>query len=40
MTEELTVGRLVNTHGIRGEIKVLSHTDFLMFVLLQVRSCR
>lgn len=28
MTEELTVGRLVNTHGIRGEIKVLSHTDF------------
>ncbi len=28
MSEELTVGRLVNTHGIRGEIKVLSHTDF------------
>ncbi|ASA26355.1 ribosome maturation factor RimM [Paenibacillus donghaensis] len=28
MAEELTVGRLVNTHGIRGEIKVLSHTDF------------
>lgn len=28
MTEELTVGKLVNTHGIRGEIKVLSHTDF------------
>ncbi|MFF2908520.1 ribosome maturation factor RimM [Paenibacillus sp. NPDC057934] len=28
MTEELTVGRLVNTHGIRGEIKILSHTDF------------
>ncbi|GGF80522.1 ribosome maturation factor RimM [Paenibacillus albidus] len=26
--EELTVGKLVNTHGIRGEIKVLSHTDF------------
>ncbi|AIQ53362.1 MULTISPECIES: ribosome maturation factor RimM [Paenibacillus] len=28
MAEELTVGRLVNTHGIRGEIKILSHTDF------------
>lgn len=28
MTEELTVGRLVNTHGIRGEVKILSHTDF------------
>lgn len=28
MTEELTVGKLVNTHGIRGEIKVLSSTDF------------
>lgn len=24
----LTVGKLVNTHGIRGEIKVLSRTDF------------
>ncbi|MGF7048703.1 16S rRNA processing protein RimM [Paenibacillus sp. DS2015] len=29
MSEELlTVGKLVNTHGIKGEIKVLSHTDF------------
>ncbi|NGM81317.1 ribosome maturation factor RimM [Paenibacillus sp. 7124] len=29
MTETLlTVGKLVNTHGIRGEIKVLSRTDF------------
>lgn len=28
MTQELTVGKLVNTHGIRGEIKVLSRTDF------------
>lgn len=28
MTQELTVGKLVNTHGIRGEIKILSHTDF------------
>jgi 16S rRNA processing protein RimM len=29
MTEELlTVGRLVNTHGIRGEVKILSYTDF------------
>ncbi|MEC0167930.1 ribosome maturation factor RimM [Paenibacillus graminis] len=28
MTEELNVGRLVNTHGIRGEIKILSSTDF------------
>lgn len=29
MSEKLlTVGKLVNTHGIRGEIKVLSRTDF------------
>ncbi|OKP99332.1 ribosome maturation factor RimM [Paenibacillus sp. P46E] len=28
MTEELNVGKLVNTHGIRGEIKILSSTDF------------
>ncbi|WP_151735158.1 ribosome maturation factor RimM [Paenibacillus tengchongensis] len=28
MTQELTVGKLVNTHGIRGEIKVVSRTDF------------
>lgn len=28
MTQELTVGKLVNTHGIRGEIKILSRTDF------------
>jgi len=24
----LTVGKIVNTHGIRGELKVLSRTDF------------
>ncbi|CAM2898161.1 ribosome maturation factor RimM [Paenibacillus sediminis] len=24
----LTVGKIVNTHGIRGELKILSHTDF------------
>lgn len=24
----LTVGKIVNTHGIRGEVKVLPHTDF------------
>ncbi|BFH64003.1 MULTISPECIES: ribosome maturation factor RimM [Paenibacillus] len=24
----LNVGKIVNTHGIRGEIKVLPHTDF------------
>ena len=23
-----TVGKIVNTHGVRGEIKVLPHTDF------------
>lgn len=28
MEDLLTVGKLVNTHGIRGEIKVLSRTDF------------
>jgi len=29
MAEELlTVGRLANTHGIRGEVKILSYTDF------------
>lgn len=27
-TEHLFVGRLVGTHGIRGEAKVLSNTDF------------
>ncbi|MBW7473324.1 ribosome maturation factor RimM [Paenibacillus oenotherae] len=27
-TEWLTVGKIVNTHGIRGEIKVVSQTDF------------
>ncbi|MFP4973949.1 ribosome maturation factor RimM [Paenibacillus sp. CN-4] len=26
--QQLTVGKLVNTHGIRGEVKVLSRTDF------------
>lgn len=26
--EYLNVGKLVNTHGIRGEVKVLSFTDF------------
>ncbi|WP_379129806.1 ribosome maturation factor RimM [Paenibacillus sp. sgz500958] len=26
--EMLTVGKLVNTHGIRGEVKILSSTDF------------
>lgn len=26
--EYLTVGRIVNTHGIRGEVRVLSRTDF------------
>ncbi|SDE70649.1 16S rRNA processing protein RimM [Fontibacillus panacisegetis] len=24
----LTVGKIVNTHGIRGDVKVLLHTDF------------
>lgn len=29
MAEDLlTVGRLVNTHGIRGEVKILSYSDF------------
>lgn len=29
MSEKLlTVGKLVNTHGIRGEVKILSQTDF------------
>lgn len=23
-----TVGKVVNTHGIRGELKILSQTDF------------
>lgn len=27
-TEWLLVGKIVNTHGIRGEIKVVSQTDF------------
>ncbi|WP_209972204.1 ribosome maturation factor RimM [Paenibacillus eucommiae] len=29
MTEKLyTIGKIVNTHGIRGELKILSETDF------------
>ncbi|MFC7679759.1 ribosome maturation factor RimM [Paenibacillus sp. GCM10028914] len=29
MSEKLfTVGKIVNTHGIRGEVKVIPHTDF------------
>lgn len=24
----LSVGKIVNTHGIRGELKIVSHTDF------------
>ncbi|RXZ76984.1 ribosome maturation factor RimM [Paenibacillaceae bacterium] len=27
-TEWLNVGKIVNTHGLRGELKVLSQTDF------------
>ncbi|MFC4354431.1 ribosome maturation factor RimM [Chryseomicrobium palamuruense] len=28
MTEWLNVGKIVNTHGIRGEVRVMSSTDF------------
>ncbi|MBG9784290.1 ribosome maturation factor RimM [Shouchella lehensis] len=28
MTNWFNVGRLVNTHGVRGEVRVLSNTDF------------
>ncbi|MFS0727813.1 ribosome maturation factor RimM [Paenibacillus sp. 1P07SE] len=28
MIEWLNVGKLVNTHGLRGEVKILSQTDF------------
>lgn len=28
MTEYLNVGKIVNTHGIRGEVRVISQTDF------------
>lgn len=28
MTEYLNVGKIVNTHGIRGEVRVISVTDF------------
>ncbi|MDV2685405.1 ribosome maturation factor RimM [Alkalihalophilus lindianensis] len=28
MTELLKVGKIVNTHGVRGEIRVISTTDF------------
>ena len=24
----ITVGEIVNTHGVRGEVKVVPHTDF------------
>ena len=28
VTEYLNVGKVVNTHGIRGEVRVISQTDF------------
>ena len=28
MTDYLNVGKIVNTHGIRGEVRVISQTDF------------
>lgn len=28
MTEFYNVGKIVNTHGIRGEVRVISQTDF------------
>ncbi|HSU80270.1 MAG TPA: ribosome maturation factor RimM [Candidatus Angelobacter sp.] len=28
MTEWFQVGKIVNTHGIRGEVRIISHTDF------------
>ncbi|WP_078391523.1 ribosome maturation factor RimM [Shouchella patagoniensis] len=28
MTNWFNVGRLVNTHGVRGEVRILSNTDF------------
>lgn len=28
MTEWLNVGKIVNTHGIKGEVRVISNTDF------------
>lgn len=30
MTEYLNVGKIVNTHGIRGEVRVISQTDFAL----------
>lgn len=30
MTEYLNVGKIVNTHGVQGELRVLSVTDFAM----------
>lgn len=28
MTQYITVGKIINTHGVRGEVKILSSTDF------------
>ena len=28
MTKWFNVGKIVNTHGVRGEIRVISRTDF------------
>ena len=28
MSKWLNVGKIVNTHGIRGEVRVISNTDF------------
>jgi len=30
VTEYLNVGKIVNTHGIRGEVRVISQTDFAL----------
>lgn len=29
MIDYIKIGKIVNTHGVRGEIKVISHTDYL-----------
>ena len=33
MEKWFNVGKIVNTHGIRGEVRVISRTDFLKNVI-------
>ena len=39
MAEFMNVGKIVNTHGIRGELKIMPLTDFPEVRFAKMRSC-